>query len=487
MSEIKVNKISPRTACGTVTLGDSGDTFTIPAGATITNNGTAAGFGATGAASWDTTVKTGDFTAVNGVGYFVNTTSGEIDVTLPAGTAGDVIAISDYANNFATANCILVRNGSDKIGGNAANATLVIDGAAVTLVFVDATKGWIVTDSGNQSEASQLVSYITATGGTATTCGDYKIHTFTGPGTFCVSCAGNAAGSNTVDYLVVAGAGSAGEGVNTPDYRFSSGGGGAGGFRYSATTYCSPASAPGHPLRSTCALTVTVQGYAIAVGGGGPAGAPGGSYGTNGSNSSFNSIVSTGGGRGGIGGCGIGTPGTDDGAPGGSGGGGGAASSGTVGGTGNTPTVNPSQGKDGGGGICSGYTRAGGGGGAVVAGTNAGGMGAPVSPYPTGGGFGGAGAGIPTAFGSNGVPCGSFRYYSGGGGGGAGYTGGAPGCYPGGLGGLGGGGNGSSSVPGTSGTINTGGGAGGTSAYNGPNNGGAGGSGIVVIRYKFQN
>jgi len=40
MSEIKVNKISPRTACGTTTLGDSGDTFTIPAGVTITNNGT---------------------------------------------------------------------------------------------------------------------------------------------------------------------------------------------------------------------------------------------------------------------------------------------------------------------------------------------------------------------------------------------------------------------------------------------------------------
>ena len=40
MSEIKVNKISPRTNCGTTTLGDSGDTITItiPAGVTITNN-----------------------------------------------------------------------------------------------------------------------------------------------------------------------------------------------------------------------------------------------------------------------------------------------------------------------------------------------------------------------------------------------------------------------------------------------------------------
>ena len=41
MSEVKVNKISPRTACGTTTLGDSGDTFTIPAGVSITNSGTA--------------------------------------------------------------------------------------------------------------------------------------------------------------------------------------------------------------------------------------------------------------------------------------------------------------------------------------------------------------------------------------------------------------------------------------------------------------
>ena len=93
MSEIKVNKISPRTNCGTVQLGDSGDTITIPAGATITNSGTASGFGATGSASWTTTVKTADFTAVAGEGYFVNTTSGAITVTLPAGTAGDVVAI----------------------------------------------------------------------------------------------------------------------------------------------------------------------------------------------------------------------------------------------------------------------------------------------------------------------------------------------------------------------------------------------------------
>jgi hypothetical protein len=154
MSEIKVNKLSPRTNCGTVQLGDSGDTITIPAGATITNSGTAAGFGATGAASWDTTVKTTGFTAVSGVGYFVNTTRwSNHQLILPAGTAGDVVAIKDYANTFDTNNFTLVQNGSDKIGGSTDNSILSTEGIAVTLVFIDSTQGWLVTDSGLQSEA----------------------------------------------------------------------------------------------------------------------------------------------------------------------------------------------------------------------------------------------------------------------------------------------------------------------------------------------
>ena len=71
MSEVKVNKISPRTNCGTVQLGDSGDTITIPAGATITNNGTQTGFGRTGAVDWQTQLKTATFTAVYWRGLFL--------------------------------------------------------------------------------------------------------------------------------------------------------------------------------------------------------------------------------------------------------------------------------------------------------------------------------------------------------------------------------------------------------------------------------
>jgi hypothetical protein len=59
-SEIKANKISPATGTD-FTLGDSGDTFTIPSGVTLTNSGTATGFGspayASNASATDDTVN----------------------------------------------------------------------------------------------------------------------------------------------------------------------------------------------------------------------------------------------------------------------------------------------------------------------------------------------------------------------------------------------------------------------------------------------
>jgi|MDTG01.1.fsa_nt_gb hypothetical protein len=466
MSEIKVNKISPRTNCGTTTLGDSGDTFTIPAGVSITNSGTASGFGATGAVSWNTTVKTSGFTATAGEGYFVNTTGGAVSVNLPAGTAGAVVGFKDYANTFDTNAVTLVQNGSDKIGGSTVNATLSTEGLAVTLVFIDSTQGWLVTDNGTQDTAPTS-EYVTATGGTITSCGDFKIHTFTGPGTFCVSCAGNAAGSNTVDYLVVAGGGSGGQ---------VSGGGGAGGFRYSASTYTSPTCAPGHPLRSPTGLPVSVQGYPIAVGAGGASIPNDTSIGNNGVNSTFSTITSAGGGYG----KGAAYPGNAG--SGGSGGGSTNASAGNFcGGAGNTPPVSPPQGNNGGPANGGPGALGGGGGGAIAVGATGG------APGPGGGGDGGAGAGLPTAFGSNGVPSGSFRYYAGGGGGGMNN----PPSGPTGVGGLGGGGNGQLNTcvpnPPNNGTNNTGGGAGGGGAVGANGGGGTGGSGIVVIRYKFQN
>ena len=449
MSEIKVNKISPRTACGTVTLGDSGDTFTIPAGATINNQGTATNFGATGSASWTTTVKTSGFTAVAGEGYFVDTSSGAISINLPAGTAGAVVAISDYAKNFSTHAVTLVQNGSDKIGGSTNNATLSTSGIAVTLIFIDSTKGWIVTDDGNQNSASTN-PFIEATGGTITTvnCNACRVHTFTGPGTFTVSKTAAASANNQVSYLVVAGGGSGASGNNNNN---GSGGGGAGGFREDKSPVTSYTASP---LEGAGAITISATDFPIVVGGGG-AGVSGGlACGNVGNNSSFSTITSAGGG------FGASTTGPDNGGDGGSGGGG---TNNAVGGSGNTPSTSPAQGTNGGEGYGSGGPSygGGGGGGATVAGTAGGGPSA---------GAGGTGAttsinGTPTAF-------------SGGGGGGAYSSGSAGGA---GTGGGGAGGNGSGIAG--SGTANTGGGGGGNNNPGGTS--GSGGSGIVIIRYKI--
>jgi hypothetical protein len=192
----------------TLTIGTSGDTVTLAAGAT------SSGFGRSGTVNWDTTAKTTGFTAVSGVGYFCNTTSSAFTVTLPATpSAGDIVAFKDYANTFDT-NVLTIDPNGNKVNGVVGNVTLDTEGRSVTVIYVDSTKGWLVTNDGLQSSFPQA-SFIAATGGTVLTCGDYKTHVFTGPGTFTVSSVGNSSGSNSVEYAVVAGAGGGGKGCGS--------------------------------------------------------------------------------------------------------------------------------------------------------------------------------------------------------------------------------------------------------------------------------
>ena len=477
MSEIKVNKVTPRVACGTTQLGDSGDTITIPSGATIQNLGTATGFGGTGVVSWETgSIKTAGFTAVTGTGYFCNTTGGAFTVTLPLSpSAGDVVGVADYAQTFNTDNLILGRNGSN-IGGTAFNGTVNTQGIAVTLVYVDATKGWLVTDSGLQSDAPGPV-YVAATGGCVTTCGNFKMHTFLSPATFTVTSGGNAAGSTKVDYLVAAGGGG---GANQHG-----GGGGGGGYR---TSFPSPGCNAG-----TTTVSCSPGAYPITVGGGGarsPNVPSSGLTATSGCASVFDLITSAGGGGGGA------YP-SVTGASGGSGGGG-SSNTGT-GGAGNTPAVPGPEGVQGyAGGTGTLHCTGGGAGGGGAAAVGAGGAPSPLTPSG-GGGAGGAGA-------QNNIDTRNY-YWSGGGGGGAHAAGLTAG--DGGIGG-GGGGGAASPTPGQGGSgggsaINTGGaggsgsepvstgGAGGTNSGGGGGASGAytvdagnGGSGVVIIRYRYQ-
>ena len=468
MSKIEVNTIDVASGC-TMTIGSSGKTITIAAGATITNNGTQSGFGRSGSVNWDTTAKTTGFTAVSGNGYFVNTGSGAVTVTLPASpSAGDIVAIADYGGTAATSNITIDRNGSNFEGG-ATNGAILNNRDVVTLVYVDGTQGWLsVADNTGTYQSRE---YVAATGGNTTaTCGNYKIHTFTAPGTLCVSNIGNSAGNNQFEYLVVAGGGGGGleDGSST-----AAGGAGGGGMRFAAPSL-SGCSYPGKPLAGAT-ITATPGGIPITVGAGGaaPSCSP---VLNNGSDSVFSSITSAGGGGGGnTNHPASATPGRR-GNSGGSGGGGGHANPGSPG---NVPPVTPAQGTDGG--DAAVVYLSGGGGGAVVAGTDS---------TSSQGGPGGDGAGFPNAFGSsNGVSCGSHRYYAGGGGGGGSSN--RPQTGPAGNGGKGGGapgGAGQTNAPASSVTNSGGGGGGAGNKYPGTGKiyGSNGGSGIVVIRYQYQ-
>jgi hypothetical protein len=437
----------------TITLGASGDTINLASGASQS------GFGRTGTVDWDTTPKTGTFSAVSGNGYFCNTSGGAFTVNLPAGSAGAIVSLADYAATWQTNNVTITPNGTDKIGSLNQNATLDVKGQSVTLVFVDSTQGWINTMD-STSNVRGAPPFIVATGGTITTCGDCKIHTFTGPGSFAVCAAGSCGATrNLVSHMIIAGGAGGGGAANN----FSgAGGGGAGGYREVKNPLTPYTASPldGYPTPAN-RITVSSQTYPITVGGGGSGGPCGNNRGVSGSDSIFSTITSTGGGGGG-------TKNANDptkSALAGGSGGGGTADTPTAGGAGNTPPTSPSQGNPGG--PSNSSDQGGGGGGAGATG------GAGNVPTTGSGGLGGDG--VTTSINASPVA-------RAGGGGGGNY---APG--PNGTGGSGGGGNGGRNTPGTSGTDNTGSGGGGSGSQGGGcESGGNGGSGIVIIRYKFQ-
>ena len=434
------------------------------ANSSITINGTSVSLGGsiTAGTDWQAVVVADgstQLTAVAGRGYFLDTNLGVIDVKLPTNPSrGDTFVFADYGNNFATNRVVIDTGGKlidSTVGGEPGSGGFKLDtnGQVVEIVFADDTAGYVITQNSAPSDldAESYATYTEATGGTVTTSGDDKIHTFTGDGCFVVSAVGNCAGSgDKVSYLVVAGGGSGGADVG--------GGGGAGGFREGKDAPKSTYTVS--PLNAPAGLPISVGTIPVSVGGGGAVpGAPP-QKGNAGSNSVFSTITSAGGGLGGGGPA----PGTDkNGGNGGSGGGGGGwtrpggPGSGDRGepGSGNTPPVSPPQGGNGGlvnpGG--SNWTGAGGGGA-----TGAGADGTQVPTQSAGTKDGGTGAtthitGSPVTYSAGGT-----------------------------------GGNDQSTGPNTTTAgANTGTGGGGAGNYPTPNKGNAGGKGIVVIRYKFQN
>ena len=143
-SKIKVDTIADQgnnnmiVKCGTtLTLGKSGDTVAIASGASTS------GMGRTGTVDWDTTPKTATFTAVSGDGFFANTSGGAFTMNLPAGSAGAIVSVADYAGTWQTNALTVSPNGTDKIGSINSDVTLSTEGQSVTFIFVDSTQGWV--------------------------------------------------------------------------------------------------------------------------------------------------------------------------------------------------------------------------------------------------------------------------------------------------------------------------------------------------------
>ncbi len=117
------------------------------ANSSITLNGTGVSLGGSATISAGTdwqAVKTSNFTAVAGEGYFINTSSSAITMTLPSSASiGDEVSFKDYANSFDTYTLTVGRN-SHKIEGAAADLTISVEGAGNSLVYVDSTKGWLL-------------------------------------------------------------------------------------------------------------------------------------------------------------------------------------------------------------------------------------------------------------------------------------------------------------------------------------------------------
>ena len=266
-----------------------------------------------GGTSWQA-VKTSDFSAAAGEGYFVDTSSGAVTATLPASPSiGDTFEFKDYAQNFNTNNLSIDPNGNKFEGLNDVTHKCQQNRQSVTVTFSDSTKGYVLTASANStaSENSGLFNIV--------------------------------APPYTASFVVVAGGGGGNGG-------FGAGGGGAGGYR---SSYASEASGGGGSAETALSLTPGSV-YTVTVGAGGNTGKGSDS---SVSGSGITTVTSVGGGKGGA------SDGTEN------GGSGGGDAGGTGDGSGGTGTAN--QGFAGGNGQQGGgYQSGGGGGGASQVGGN---------------------------------------------------------------------------------------------------------------------
>jgi len=118
-----------------------------------------------GGVSWQPIQNT-NFISVKNNGYLVNTSTGNVTITLPAApTLGDIVTIVDYAG-VASANAFILYAAGNKIQGNTLNVNVQSSGSALGLVYTDSTRGWIPYSGFSTSPIGNYsVSYLIAAGG----------------------------------------------------------------------------------------------------------------------------------------------------------------------------------------------------------------------------------------------------------------------------------------------------------------------------------
>ena len=140
---------------GKIIVGDaSGDPSALTVGTAdqvLTSDGTDVSWqDSVGGAAW--ALKTANYQAVAGDGVMVDTSSAAITVTLPSSSGppalGDFVRIMDATGNCATAgrNITVARSGNN-IQGAAADLTIATNRAAIGLVYVNATQGWVLIEN----------------------------------------------------------------------------------------------------------------------------------------------------------------------------------------------------------------------------------------------------------------------------------------------------------------------------------------------------
>ena len=141
----------------TITIGKSGDTVQVASGATLEGAGI----------QWQSSIKTASFTAVANEGYWINTTSTAITMTLPASASvGDTIEFSDYARTWGTNNVTINQNSLNFQGDSSNNPVYDVSGQSVRIVYSGATQGWIPTsDDDVKSFGPYSVEYLVVAGG----------------------------------------------------------------------------------------------------------------------------------------------------------------------------------------------------------------------------------------------------------------------------------------------------------------------------------